>query len=55
MQFEQGKDVASSLDHYFPHIQQSYILFALARARRECLLVKRSKEHSLVYFLLETG
>lgn len=41
-----------TINHYFPSVDTSYIIFEIFKQRRYCILVKRNSEHELEYLKL---
>ncbi len=52
MTFEGNRKLRDSLEHYFPHINSSYILFEIhnpAKNNHHCILIQRNKYNKLAY------
>lgn len=43
-----------TINHYFPSVETSYIIFEIFKQRRYCILVKRNSEHELEYFKIDS-
>lgn len=58
MKFEGGRQLKDSLLHYFPDVEQSFVVFELYSEKRDnyhMLLVYRDKHSELVYYHIPTG
>lgn len=43
-----------TINHYFPSVETSYIIFEIFKQRRYCILVKRNSDHELEYFKIDS-
>ncbi|MEM9737799.1 MAG: hypothetical protein AAF770_01740 [Bacteroidota bacterium] len=50
MQFEGDRRLQDSLQHYFPSVQRSFIIFELSGASDFCILVRRTPDNQLEYY-----
>lgn len=50
MRFEGGRRFLESLPHYFPTLDQSYIIFEIKNSTYSCILVKRTKDNDIAYY-----
>ena len=53
MRFEGNRNVNESIEHYFPTLEQSYIIFEVKQtAGYHCIVVKRNSDNDIAYYII---
>ena len=53
MRFEGNRKTKESLEHYFPTLEQSYIIFEVKQtAGYRCIVVKRTSDNDIEYYII---